>query len=59
MRPGFSVTSAVLVVRIPEPGKNAIAQGELKVATWLVVNGGFAPAEGDAPHASSISNSAH
>src|SRR5437762_2974673 len=37
MRPGFSVTIAVIV-----PGRKAIAQGESKVATSETVNGGFA-----------------
>src|SRR5947207_1416242 len=37
--PCFSVTSAMLVMRTPEPGRNAIAQGESKVVTSEMANG--------------------
>ena len=42
MRPGFSVTSARF-----DPGRKAIAHGELKVATVLVTNAG--PPDGGLP----------
>src|SRR5947209_4827596 len=62
MRPGFSVTNAALVVRTPEPGRKAIAHGELNVATGVATNGGSPDAGAaeawllvlaDVPHAAS------
>jgi hypothetical protein len=44
MRPGFSVTIAVV-----DPGRKAIAQGELKVAIALIAKGAPAGAGSDAP----------
>ena len=56
------MTSAVLVILTPDPGRNDIAQGESKVAMLVATNGrsdDWALADRSAPHAANISNTAH
>jgi hypothetical protein len=38
-RPAFSVTSAIDVIGMPLPGRKDIAQGSLKTARSVFVNG--------------------